>query len=166
MKGDILDSHYLSVCLPVYPVSIRPSVDWIFWSLKKKVLAQCFFTLYTHLYTAFTKKCGNSHSCANFNTKYSTACHILSIALNKNIVFLLYTKYQILLSNILAIMDNNMTESGIPNSALLPSQSKLTFFHVIRNSNFKHIFISLCYLRLIPMLQLITKRYLIILNSI
>ena len=54
-----------------------------------------------------------------------------------------------------------MTQSGIPNSVLLPFQSKLTFSHVIRKSDFKHNFISVCYLRLIQMLQLITKWYLI-----
>ena len=66
---------------------------------------------------------------------------ILLILLIGNIPFLLHTKYQTRLSNILEVMAFNMTEGWIPKSALSLFELKSTFFFMVWNLDFRYRFL-------------------------
>ena len=58
-----------------------------------------------------------------------------------NILFVLHTKYQTRLSNILEVMAINMTESWIPQSAFSLFELKSTFSFETWNLDFKYRFL-------------------------
>ena len=66
---------------------------------------------------------------------------VLLILLIGNILFLLNTKYQTLLSNTLEIMIINMTKGWIPKRALSFLELKSTFSFVIWNLDLKYRFL-------------------------